>query len=636
MSNAIFPALKGVKKGGRTRMPIFKTTIKTSVNNRELHRSRTPYPRYQYALPFEYLRASQQYQEWQALMGFFNARRGSFESFLYEDPDDNSVTAQQIGVGDGMTSQFQLARTLGGFTEPVLSVKGTPELYCNRLDWRGNEKQYPFARSNLLTYSEYLSNSVWQKVNGAQIVPGVVALDGSLSAFKLREGTSSSGGYYVGQAPAAAGATTHTFYALLKAGERTKGRLRIGSGAGATFIAQAGFDLSAGTVSLTGTGSVGIVPYSDGWYLVWVTGATLAGDSSIHCRVYVWDAAGNETYTGDGSSGLYVWIAQCEPGSIPTGYIPSALSFTSRGSTAWYWNSAGVLTAAANNVARMSYNPANLSASPKLLLEAAATNSIRNNTMQGAAAGAPGTVPTNWTITSSATGLSRELALGSEEGIDYIDIRYSGTATSGGSVQISTDNTLAIVASNGQTWTLSSFLKLAAGTLPGNVNFLLMERDSGGALITSPNNLVTLPTAAALRQQRMAATRTLSGGATVARLSGRIDVTISNGATVDFTLRVGLPQLEQGSFATSPIRTTGTAVTRSADVSTSAASTRTDYTLGAAGEVTLPEALVTGGLLSWTGQYYWRCRFLQDQMEFARFLKNFWQANKVEFITVQE
>lgn len=33
----------------------------------------------------------------------------------------------------------------------------------------------------------------------------------------------------------------------------------------------------------------------------------------------------------------------------------------------------------------------------------------------------------------------------------------------------------------------------------------------------------------------------------------------------DFTLRFGLPQLELGSFATSPIRTSGTTVTRAAD-----------------------------------------------------------------------
>ena len=40
------------------------------------------------------------------------------------------------------------------------------------------------------------------------------------------------------------------------------------------------------------------------------------------------------------------------------------------------------------------------------------------------------------------------------------------------------------------------------------------------------------------------------------------------GVVVDFTIRIGWPQLELGAFATSPIRTTSAAVTRNTDVPT--------------------------------------------------------------------
>lgn len=38
---------------------------------------------------------------------------------LYTDPTDNAVAAQNFAVGDGATTNFPFARTLGGFLEPV-------------------------------------------------------------------------------------------------------------------------------------------------------------------------------------------------------------------------------------------------------------------------------------------------------------------------------------------------------------------------------------------------------------------------------------------------------------------------------------------------------------------------------------
>jgi hypothetical protein len=49
----------------------------------------------------------------QQLMGFYVAMKGAWDSFLYEDPNDNFVTNNIFGMGDGSTTAFQLTRSIG-------------------------------------------------------------------------------------------------------------------------------------------------------------------------------------------------------------------------------------------------------------------------------------------------------------------------------------------------------------------------------------------------------------------------------------------------------------------------------------------------------------------------------------------
>jgi hypothetical protein len=244
------------------------------------------------------------------------------------------------------------------------------------------------------------------------------------------------------------------------------------------------------------------------------------------------------------------------------------ITFT-RASDGTFVNSAGQIETAAANVPRFDHNPVTLE-SLGLLVEEQRTNSIRNNTMVGAVAGTPGTLPTNWDVLGSSQGLTRAVVgTGVEDGINYVDIRWQGTLTSAlaNAVLITPDQQTQIVASSGQAWSGSWFVKVTGGSL-ANISALSIsttERTSAGAFVAFGLVGIT-PSGAPLAQQRYSYVKALDGGATTARVTTDIRATASSGAAIDITLRIGLPQLERGAFVTSVIPTSGTAVTRSADV----------------------------------------------------------------------
>ena len=130
MSNAILPTLAGAA-WNRGRTPKWSTTIKRSVGGREYRAANWSYPVYEYRLDFEVLRQDGTLDEYEQLLGFINARQGSFDTFLYRDTWDRQATAQVFAVADGATAQFQLVRSWGGVVEPVLGIVTAPDIFVN-------------------------------------------------------------------------------------------------------------------------------------------------------------------------------------------------------------------------------------------------------------------------------------------------------------------------------------------------------------------------------------------------------------------------------------------------------------------------------------------------------------------------
>jgi uncharacterized protein (TIGR02217 family) len=127
MSNAVFPTLQG-EAWPRVKTPKFNTSIQRSDSLRRWAVARALYPVYTYRLVYTVLDQT----DFNTLCAFFKARKGSFDTFLLDDRDDNTVvTPQTIGVGDGSTKKFQLLRSLNGFVEPVGPPNGVPTIRVN-------------------------------------------------------------------------------------------------------------------------------------------------------------------------------------------------------------------------------------------------------------------------------------------------------------------------------------------------------------------------------------------------------------------------------------------------------------------------------------------------------------------------
>ena len=185
-----------------------------------------------------------------------------------------------------------------------------------------------------------------------------------------------------------------------------------------------------------------------------------------------------------------------------------------------------------------------------------ATNSLPNNTMVGAVAGTPGTLPTNWSTGGGGGDIAQEIVgTGSEDGIFYIDIRISGTPTLTSSLTIRFAPNAQIAAGNGQIWSASNYIKLAAGSIANVLLRTNVRVSDSGAEAAERFEIVLNPTAAGLITQRQGLQSAITS-ASALFITQNITINYTSGLPFDITLRIGMPQLERGEYITPPIATT--------------------------------------------------------------------------------
>jgi len=181
------------------------------------------------------------------------------------------------------------------------------------------------SAQNLTLNSEVISGTP----TGASIDANVaVSPDGATTADKLKEDSSLGNHNLAGIVGGSLGGTVDSSAYRISIFAKADGRNQFTffdnnqTGAGAGFST---FNLSNGTA--TGTGV--IQNYGNGWYRC-VISCAKTSTTSANALIRLLDAGGNQSYQGNGTSGILFWGKQLETGSVATSYIPTTTAAVTR------------------------------------------------------------------------------------------------------------------------------------------------------------------------------------------------------------------------------------------------------------------------------------------------------------------
>jgi hypothetical protein len=173
---------------------------------------------------------------------------------------------------------------------------------------------------NLLLRSQEFDDAAWSKTRSSITANATTAPDGTLTADKLVEDTSTNTHFVLNNSAVTVTSGAPAAYSVfLKAGERTIAQVLDNDLIGATF------DLASGVVTDVPAGvTATITSLANGWYRC--TMARDAGSANGRLVVRLVSTGTTSSYTGNGTSGLFIWGAQLEPSASLGSYVPTTTS----------------------------------------------------------------------------------------------------------------------------------------------------------------------------------------------------------------------------------------------------------------------------------------------------------------------
>ena len=437
------------------------------------------------------------------------------------------VWGGQVEAGSFPTSYIRTTGTVGVRAADVTSIEGND-----------------FGTFNLVQYSEEFDNSSWIKGSSVTISANdSSAPDGTVTADKVESaGTTASANQciqFLSPARAVVSGDTYTFSVYLRADAPTTTKLRL---------ANIG----------DGDGSLDTVSVTTEWQRFETTRTFTGSSSNIRCVI---------NYQSDAVT-VYAWGAQLEESSTATPYVKSDVTFTSRGSTATYYDYNGIIRTAAvdeaRNVAFLPDGSGNFVSAGELLLEDAGTNLLLqsedfstswNNTNDA-------TVSTNQTVAPDGN-LTGDLI--TADATNAAHNIFQDTAVGSGSYTFS-----CYIKANGYT-TGALRTGLSGNFVNGNFDLTAgtISISTAGTAINGAGDLIDIGNG----WFRCWISASNIGSGSSARNVIYLKETSSFLGDGTSGLYIWGAQLETGSYPTSYIPTYGSTATRAADVSSSSSNT---------------------------------------------------------------
>ena len=214
-------------------------------------------------------------------------------------------------------AQLEQSATVGEYIPTTSAINSAPRFDHNPTTGESLGLLVEESRTNLMLRSEEFDNASWIKLASSVSSNTATSPANTLTADSLVENTASGVQHYATQTVTISANTVYTATVYVKASTRSSIRFgflnsALSNGAYAHINVSTGVISTQTTAGTASNVSFGIEAAASGWYRCRTT--CTVDNSSILGSVFIGlvDGTNNATYTGDGTSSIFLWGAQLE------------------------------------------------------------------------------------------------------------------------------------------------------------------------------------------------------------------------------------------------------------------------------------------------------------------------------------